>query len=372
MGHTPHLRSYQAMYTLESWRKLPKSLGSFQEQLIVPMALAYEGLALQPTPTPPSTLSQGTSISSLSIAQWAIFSSLLLALLTINLAIAGFTVRLPPEKHPRTLAAVLGFGLIAAAITIVELVIGIWYFDLVILLVGMSLTFMVLWSLTKRDKSAVKIAETTVKSLHSIDTQIAYILGELYADGDQKKINDACIRAVEYTLQEIVGALSVNDPLRMRTSLLEAQNGGFKVLGDHGIKNDHVVLIEQKLSYGNEVRGIAGLAASDRRHICINDLANDPGDDCQKWQQIETEEKKGSILCFPILRGASQDRELLAVLCISCEHPNVFNCSSIPQLLNYYAVKLAALVNCHHINRARGADLNEREDEPEYSEAAVN
>jgi hypothetical protein len=123
------------------------------------------------------------------------------------------------------------------------------------------------------------------------------------------------------------------------------------VLESHEIKTHHISLIEEKLSYGRKIAGIAGLAAERLKPVCINDLSDVRNRDTDYWVRIDTEEKGGSIFCYPIINGKgdgkpNSEQVLMGVFSVSCERNDAFLCDSIPQVLDHYSVKIEMLLHC--------------------------
>lgn len=306
------------------------------------------------------------SSSTIDTEQWSRWGVIIFTLVSLNLALGGFASRLSADKHPRIIAGAISFFLTTFAVILVQVTISSWIFDLITLAIGAFLTLTILWALSKRDKKAVNIAEARGKSLHTVDKQITYVLGELINKSDDQTIRQACRRAVECAMVEIVGELALRDSRDLRASLLLAQNGRFKVFGDHGISAQHIPRIEANFSYNNPVTGVAGLAAYEQKLICIDDLRNSENENAAYWTQIATEKKEGSIMCWPIFKSNSPgnragERELVAVLCISSDRENSFSCDSVvaQKTLTYYEPKLEMLINCYIISELHNTSRQE-------------
>lgn len=280
------------------------------------------------------------------------------AAIGLYIAIGNLSSRLAPEKHPRIVASVLCLVVIVLQVIFTQMIVGLWYVDVVALILGVLMTFIVLWSLTRTDKEAIEIAEDISGVMRAIDSQLTFILGEIVSGGSVRDVDTAIRYAIQYVIWRMTESLAIGNPYDMRISVLTPNNGRFKVLERWNIKVQHISLIEKKLSYGKSVRGIAGLVANKLEPVCINDLSDTKNKDTEHWVRIESEEQAGSIICYPIIKGrglgkSDGERELLGIFNISCSMKDAFRCESVSKLLDHYSDKLEMLIEYLALNQNR-------------------
>ena len=259
-------------------------------------------------------------------------------------------------------------GLFFIVILIVELTCIYFGFGLIpaFLVFGYScLLFLIFFSAIKsRDKKAIKFGEQYTRVTHTIDIQINHVLDQMITNGNTAETSKAIENGLCYILSEIVAYLKL-DFTRHKSRLcilLTKKDGLFKVIAQIGIPNHLIDNLEHEFSYHQNIVSVAGLSANKHEVICIRNLSNKKDERTYCWHQLEpSEEKIGSIICYPIGKGVGDNKieETSAVINISSSKKNAFNCEAVVELLDHFSQKIETLLYCYElINRNVRLDTN--------------
>jgi hypothetical protein len=133
--------------------------------------------------------------------------------------------------------------------------------------------------------------------------------------------------------------------------ILVPENNRFKTIAYEGIENFRIAKMEEVFRYGAELKSLAGLAMNQRRTILINDLTDKTNEDVKQWIQVlPTDERDGSILIYPIIRGlGNPDAEPISIVCVSSTRKNSFDKKDVAKIMVYYSPKIEILQNCWEI-----------------------
>ena len=211
------------------------------------------------------------------------------------------------------------------------------------------LSFLLMFYFTKRRTVyALELGEKLLAALKTIDLQLTYILSEMH-HSENSDAAKPIRRAVRFILAELPDILGLNGDHHPQLCVLIPHENKFTVVAYERIESFRIEEMEKLFRYGPNPVSVAGRAMNQRRMVIINDLSKEEYPGADDWiKTYRDEQKKGSILAFPIMRGlASLDAEPIAILCITSAKKGAFKDeNTLIRVLTYFSVKIEMLQNC--------------------------
>lgn len=273
--------------------------------------------------------------------------------LAINLTLLSI-ISSDKIKHPIWIFSIIFITKAAFSICGVHTLSNNWWYTLVIIFLEILFLLYFLFHLLQRNAGGLRFSTDLIQSLHYVDLQIAYI-SFLFKDRfPRPEIDSIIFQCLSFILNEMYNILRRNHRIikgdnHIRLSiLLTKQRGKFSVLCSHNIRPDIISKIENKLRHGANYKGIAGLAATQKKEVFIPNLSDPDNSETEAWIPLESgEEKVGSFYCYPILEGLGNKRgKTKAVICIDTKRQNQFKNETIMTLLIHYVTKIETLLYC--------------------------
>lgn len=282
----------------------------------------------------------------MSVAQIAWLATLCVASITINTSLLKI---ITDDKFDRpNLVSLFVNGLLSLvggvfAVALVGLI-----YSIVFVLFNV-ISFLIMFYFTKRRTvRGLEFGERLLVQFKTIDLQICYIIAEI--NNKKSDLLKPIRLALRYILSELPSNLGLDGTHHPQLSvLLPQENNKFKVIAYSGIENYRVEKMEELFEYGSKTVSIAARAMNQKTPIIIDNLSDPKNPDLEFYvKTFRDEEKEGSMLAFPIMRGLEpSDTEPIAILCITSKKPNAFvNREAVLRLLNYFAIKIEILQNC--------------------------
>lgn len=262
------------------------------------------------------------------------------------LAILGLSLG---DKLPRPILTSFGIFLLF------DCILGwIAYYYVGLLLVaevlGISAFFLIVIVaiLKRRDTKGIKMGQGFLEALHRIDLQTTYVLHLFSKTGATPALAKAINTALSFILTQVALILKVEvDKDQSHLSLLLAREGKFKVIAQTGVTPKHVAFIEKYFSYENGGNGLAGKSAARGQVIYIPDLSDESNLDVKSWIRVgEDEDKEGSIICYPMIRGVGEEdgHVPLAVLSVTSIRKKAFDPELVTNMFRLISPRIEELI----------------------------
>jgi hypothetical protein len=224
-----------------------------------------------------------------------------------------------------------------------------------------TLFIVFIWAIAKqRDIHAVRLAEWIQKFLLLVDNHITFILGAMLSKDPPEVIRAALEKAYKHIADGVWKVLGLKGEDQSEVTLLRAEAGRFKVLGEVGVPPEKLKKVEELMTFSPNVIGIAGLAAARCTPVFIPDLSDELNKDVKHWIRLSAnEQKRGSILAYPVTRS-NEGTQIVAVICVTSVKKHAFNKEATQDILLLIAPKVEALVACGDLISGLLSEVQER------------
>jgi hypothetical protein len=230
--------------------------------------------------------------------------------------------------------------------------------------VSIALFFLAVFAyvLKQRDVRGIRFAETIIERLRLVDLQIVFVLSEIARGKRGENSRNLIRKSLTFILSEVEERIVFKSKLKRGRTILSLMltkaDGRFEMAADVRIPANAKQEVERLFRYGETIRGVAGLAATRGAPICVPDVLDAKNSDTKYWVRLPfDEDRTGSVLCCPILRGVGETENIkpLAVLSISSPTKDAFDCEGTYEIIRLFTNKIEELVYLYEMCKGRSS-----------------